>query len=342
MDAKAKRPSKSHGTPAQRPTTRSPVGPISSSTTLVPSTTNIIDVGSKTSDNFPVPDTPFTSAADILSRAYSTTGDALMVAPASPEDYHALLETRDDRGSRARLFYLENQRLLIVTVPIGHHEALHLHLNHLLSVEMFSMGLQSDWMETGATTFQSDLGNTSAGEGDSGGRPDSERPGVDAWPVLVVEAGWTQSMASLRCKKDFWFRHSNHQVKIVILAKAFPPGEDNIGAERRILVEHWQEPARLQRAGATETRLHAAAARDSVCLQTINIVWVGPVPYDDASTPMQRDHTNFNVTRGPLKLDFASLFLRQPAANTNEHDILLDDTDLQKYAVGVWLRKPRP
>ncbi|CAK7216991.1 hypothetical protein SCUCBS95973_003000 [Sporothrix curviconia] len=335
---KPKRLSASRNNRAHPRGTPSVVDPISSSTTLVPSTADITDVdGSKTTDSFPTPNTPFTTAADILSLAYSTPGDALVVAPASTEEYHSLLEARDESGRKARIFYFQDQRLLIVTVPTHHHEALHRGINLLVISEIVLMGLRSDWKDTGATTFVSGLlGNTSAGEGDSGGRPKSTRPGGRSWPVLVVEAGWTQSVASLRCKKDFWFRQSDHQVKIVILAKAFPPCPGDAGVDKRILIEHWQEPARLQRPGATETRMHAAASRDSVCLQTINIVWAGPVSYDDAPAAMRQNTDNFNVTRGPLKLDFSSLFLRQPVAGAGEHDLLLEDAELQEYAADVW------
>ncbi|ERS97549.1 hypothetical protein HMPREF1624_05720 [Sporothrix schenckii ATCC 58251] len=283
------------------------------STTLVPSTANAADVAFiENASAFPVADSVFTTAADILSRAYAATGDGFIVAPVSFAEYCSVADERDRRGSKARLFYLHDSRLLIVTVPTNHHEMLHGQLYHIFTGKLWEIGLGDDWAVTHATTFKSALGNTSAGEGDSGGRPISARPSCAAWPVLVIEAGWTQSLASLRCRKAFWFRQSDHQVKIVLLVKGFPLGGNRDGGpEKRILIEHWQEPYRLHRLGATETRAHAAATRDSVCLQTINIVWAGPIPYDDASMP--------------------------PRPHTNEQDIIISDSELQRFAALMWL-----
>ncbi len=312
---------------------------ISADTTLVRSWTGTTKTaGSPSAVNavaLPTADTGFTSADEILSLARTIPGDALVVVPTSLEEYRALEDLRDQQDEKLRFLYRAEYALLIVTVPTAMHEQLHIGLDRRVLYQVISMGLDEDWASSGATTFRSTLGSGSAGEGDSGGRPASTRPGHRQWPTLVIEAGWTQTLASLRCRKDFWFKDSQHHVKIVLLAKGYSANDEHGGAERRILLEHWQERASLQRPGATETRLHAASHRDSICLQTINIVWAGAAPYHVANDAMRRDPNNFNVTRGPLRLDFARVFLRQPAGG-HEHDIVVDDSALQRYAVGVW------
>ncbi|KIH89940.1 hypothetical protein SPBR_00801 [Sporothrix brasiliensis 5110] len=336
---KRKQPHPSPGVSTRRSSSRSATGSNSMSTALVPSTDNVSDTAFlEKASALPVADSAFTTAADILSRAYSATGDGFVVEPVSFAEYRSVADERDRRGSKARLFYLHDARLLIVTVPTIHHEMLHGQLYFIFTGMLWEAGLGDDWVGTHATTFRSALGNTSTGEGDSGGRPKSARRSNTEWPVLVMQVGWTQSLASLRCKKDFWFRQSDHQVKIVILVKAFPlGGSGDGGSKKRILIENWQGQSRLQRPGATGTRAHAAATRDSVCLQIINIVWAGPMPYDEASMSVRQDPNNFNVTRGPLKLDFSKLFLRQPIPHTNEKDIIISDSELQHYATVMWL-----
>lgn len=169
--------------------------------------------------------------------------------------------------------------------------------------------------------------------------PSPERDGEDAWPTIVVEGGYTQSLESLRAKIRFWFARSAHSVKIAVLAKAFP--EDH--AQKRILIEQWQErdvSVTAARPGASATRLStispSATLQQPVCIQTINIVWAVPgVAYDEASPAQRRDPGAFNMVRGPLRLEFARLFLRQPVG-PGERDIVLLDDDLQWYASRVW------
>ncbi|EPE03592.1 hypothetical protein F503_01850 [Ophiostoma piceae UAMH 11346] len=143
---------------------------------------------------------------------------------------------------------------------------------------------------------------------------------------------------------NFWFAASGHDVKIVLLAKAFP---DDL-AQKRILVEHWQErqaPIDMARPGATRTRLSATrsarTALQPLCLQTITIVWaLDGTPYSEASVEQQRNPLSFNVVRGPLQLDFECLFLRPPQTPA-EHDVVLPDDALRLYAASVWRANTR-
>ncbi|KAK0731888.1 hypothetical protein B0H67DRAFT_89794 [Lasiosphaeris hirsuta] len=130
------------------------------------------------------------------------------------------------------------------------------------------------------------------GEGDLTGGPDPERAGIDDWPTLVIEAGDSESLGELHNDMRWWFRTSNHQVKIALLAKF-----DH--SDRAIVLEKWEEEPRGSRPGATTTR-HAPALQPT-CRQNITI-----------SRNTTADPVSYNVTRGALVLGFRLLFLRDP------------------------------
>jgi hypothetical protein len=116
---------------------------------------------------------------------------------------------------------------------------------------------------------------------------------------------------------EWWFRESNHQVKIVLLSKF----------DRRrqmIILEKWIEQPRASRPGATTTRLAAQLAGTLVpaLQQTITIA-------QDPANPAL-----FDVTRGALLLEFRLLFLRNPGQG--EGDIVVSIPALQFYAARVW------
>ncbi|KAK0730613.1 hypothetical protein B0H67DRAFT_562309, partial [Lasiosphaeris hirsuta] len=62
------------------------------------------------------------------------------------------------------------------------------------------MGLKKSWRNFGSPTL-------------------SAQAGKGAWPTLVIEAGVSQTLAQLRIGMQRWFSMSNHEVKIVLLAK---------------------------------------------------------------------------------------------------------------------------
>ncbi|KAK3935211.1 hypothetical protein QBC46DRAFT_272236, partial [Diplogelasinospora grovesii] len=72
-------------------------------------------------------------------------------------------------------------------------------------------------------------------------------------PTLVIEAGNSQTLEQLRVDMRWWFGPSNHQVKIVLLAKL----DRNQG---QIVLEKWVETRAQPRPGATTTRAAAASA----------------------------------------------------------------------------------
>ncbi|CAK7230876.1 hypothetical protein SCUCBS95973_007719 [Sporothrix curviconia] len=315
--------------PPQKPAA-SPTPPFSSSsTTLVPAT----DV---TTFHNPSPDASFESVGGVLAlieNAIRTRDDSIVVAPSSVKQYNALCRERDVRGHKFRVFYLGTQiRIMIITIPTSAHEGMHRHLSSQLEVQIAQMGLATGWRSFAATTRAGP--SNSYGEADGSIMPFPARAGADQWPTIVFEAGYSQSEESLRAKMNWWFRASNHQVKIVVLAKAFP-----LTAEKRLKVEQWQErPAEAVRPGATGTRRSTAAAGavlQLTCLQAINITWAGHVPFNEATLAEVADPNQYNVARAPLVLEFSLVFLR-PAVGPRESDFTFSADFLQYYAAVVW------
>ena len=91
------------------------------------------------------------------------------------------------------------------------------------------------------------------GEGDSTGGPGAQRGSEESWPTLVIEAGDSETLAELKKDMEWWFSASNHQVKIVLLAK-FDYDEE------QIILEKWIEIQAPLRQGAATTRAFAQMA----------------------------------------------------------------------------------
>lgn len=227
----------------------------------------------------------------------------------------ALLAAREKRGFRLRRYYAALQ-LLIVTIPTGLHERAHLPIYDEITMAIYSMGLKSEWSSNGATTYVSPNGD--GGEGDSSGAPWKQRRGPNAWPTLVIESGYSESLQALRNDMRWWFSASNHQVKIVILAKLDT-------TQRLIILEKYREVQAGQRSGATMTR--AASALEPRLDQAIRISQAG-------NSIDLTDPSSFVVTRGDLRLEFSLLFLRQPGPG--EHDVVIGMQDLQLIAAKIW------
>lgn len=181
------------------------------------------------------------------------------------------------------------------------------------------MGLEGSWKAKGSGTFRTGHPGGDGGESDSAGGPRPARGGHGAWPTLVIEAGYSESLQQLRRDMRWWFDASNHQVKIVILAKFNH-------REREIQLEKWEEELPAIRPGATSTRsvMAAVAART-------------PAPALQQIITITRNATSppsYNVTRGALVLSFRLLFQRDPGPG--EGDIVFNIPDLQDYAELVW------
>lgn len=218
-------------------------------------------------------------------------------------------------GRKLRLKrYYADRRSLIVTIPTSMHEVMHHDLLLRICYQLYDQNLHLEWQPMQSTTFPTQSRDRGGGQGDSSGGPGSRIGG--AWPTLVIEAGYSQSLAALRQQMRWWFDISDHQVKIVVLVKIY------LG-QGQINIEKYQEEQRQPRAGATLTR--AAAALTPYLDQNITIVRHG-----ESADSL----TSYTVTRGALRLDFERLFRRQPMGE--ERDIVITEEQLQQYAAGIW------
>ncbi|KAI0894028.1 hypothetical protein F4806DRAFT_503782 [Annulohypoxylon nitens] len=255
----------------------------------------------------------FTNPQDLFKLIDTTSGDSLIITDVTPQDFADLDEQRTVRGGgfRWRRYYAESQ-ILIVAIPTHAHEMLHCILYEKFRDKVPAR--ESTWRTKAATTFTA---NQDRGEGDSTGGPIPERRGRDEWPTLVIEAGVSESLAQLRSDMQWWFAASNHDVKIVLLAKL-----DN--DQRMITLEKWvvEEPV-AARPGAMTTR--QAVALQPTLQQTITI-------HRNEETRL----ISYNVTGGALVLDSSLLFLRSPGKGEGEGDIIISVSDLQLYAECVW------
>ncbi|KAK3343761.1 hypothetical protein B0T25DRAFT_615061 [Lasiosphaeria hispida] len=240
----------------------------------------------------------FTNVQDLLNVTDYTSRDSLTVT--STEQYR-----------KFRICdYDSNSRVLIITIPTGLHEQLHkgLYNEHIRQVHKRS------WRDIGSETFLAQQGHSgrSSKEGDSTGGPKPERAAKGAWPTLVIEAGVSQTLGQLHISMQRLFSMSNHEVKIVVLAKF---------DGTKILLEKWEEEMPVC-PGATTTR-RSLQHQQPVLRQSITIT-------QNATT----NPISYNVTRSALVLSFQLLFLRDPGPG--EGDIVFSVQELEEYAEDVW------
>ncbi|KAL2757917.1 hypothetical protein ACRALDRAFT_207148 [Sodiomyces alcalophilus JCM 7366] len=228
----------------------------------------------------------------------------------SPEQFVRINEERERRSRRFRFRrYDSTSRTLIVTIPTALHEQLHVLLYEAYRDQVVERGMRRSWATLGSETLQAASQPGDSGEGDSTGGPDPERQGPGRWPTLVIEAGYSQSLAQLQAQMRWWFSVSNHNVKIVLLAK-FDRRHD------KIILQRWEEEGPPPRPGAVNLQ--------PVLRQEITIS-------RDTST----DPPSYKVARGVLVLEFRLLFLRDPGPQ--EGDFIIGMEELQRYAAVVWV-----
>ncbi|KIH86394.1 hypothetical protein SPBR_08898 [Sporothrix brasiliensis 5110] len=256
--------------------------------------------------------------------------DSLVVGHMSVNKFRAIEAERERRGRRNRFFFLPDLACLIVTIPTRRHERAHLEMYDCIQDVIKDMGLADQWTHDGGATFDPPGDASGSGEGDSSGGPSSRHdPHGDAFlPTLVIEAGVSQTLSSLKTKARWWFTASNFHMKVVVLVKL-------LVATSAIEIEQWgAELSGPQRHCATTTRA-SHAAKEAVLKQQVLINWVGPLPLPQ--TPLNRRAlSDFHVQGAPLVLRFQDLMDRPPVPAAGEHDILIPEVRLQRMAKRVW------
>lgn len=231
----------------------------------------------------------------------------------SPGHFTEIQREREEQGGKFRFRdYDSNSRVLIITIPTHLHEQPHNQLYIEFAGQIRDMGLKKSWINIGSAIHSAQQGQIGK-EGDSAGGPKPERAATGAWPTLVIEAGFSQTSGRLRLTMRRWFSMSNHEVKIVLLAKF---------DGTTILLEKWEEEVPV-RPGAATTR-RSLQHQTPVLRQSITIT-------QNATT----NPISYNVTRGALVLSFRLLFLRDPGPG--EGDLVFSVQELEEYAETVWL-----
>jgi hypothetical protein len=176
------------------------------------------------------------------------------------------------------------------------------------------MGLSAQWEDIGSPTLRAQGGEAGAAEGDSTGGPRPARSGRTAWPTLVIEAGYSQSMPQLHRHMQWWFSAPNHEVKIVLLVKFHP-----VAQQQRIVLEKWVETAQRETRRTPGLRPHLS--------QTITI-------YEEPANEATGTPATYTAVGGALRLEFRLLLLRAPGPGKG--DIVVTVAQLEDYAARVW------
>ncbi|KAK4141890.1 uncharacterized protein C8A04DRAFT_38796 [Dichotomopilus funicola] len=264
-----------------------------------------------------VPVVKFTTIKELFQVIDKTRSDVLIASDISPKDVDEIHSARDKAGRGFRLSYISPlTEKMLITIPSRPHEAAHENIHKFIMFRIYGMGLDDRWSTEGATRYKSSEIQGSGSEPDKAGKPIPERP-EDGWPTLVIEAGYSQSMASLRATMEWWFRASNHEVKIVLLIKVNQ-------IQQSLVIERWEEVHPTARLGATTTRSVSPLRPD--CRQEITIT------KDTSSNP-----ATYQVNSTDLVLPFRLLFLREPGPQ--EGDIVVTTAELQRCAAKVWYRR---
>lgn len=254
---------------------------------------------------------------DILFQELETiTRQGLVVDHVNRQTYQDICAERAKRGRRYRFTqYLPRFQVLIIAMPNPRHDAASRHLECVIAQRVDAMGLGGDWRYEGSITYFERLNGEllCSREGTSAGRPRSLRSSILDWPTMAVECGPSDSMLQLREKALWWFTASGDDVKVVLLF------EVNTFTEC-ITIEKW---------GVAQCR-----GRDQSLIYTPHCdqrVIITRVTNTSDTIPI----TSYVVFFGPLRLDFETLFLRQPRKDSSERDIIISNYDLRRLAAAI-------
>ncbi|KAL6835070.1 hypothetical protein V8C40DRAFT_282609 [Trichoderma camerunense] len=252
------------------------------------------------------PLTTFSTLDNLFEKLETTTSQGLIVDQVSRQTYESICAERAERRRRYRFFlYLGEIQDLIITMPNPCHDAASRHLDLVIARKIKAMGLSGEWLHEDSITylerFNGDL--LSSGEANLAGRPRLLRPSIlHDWPTIVVDFGPSNSMPLLRKKAGWWLRASGHEVRLVLLFEV----NTSTGG---ITIEQWRAgPSRVQK--VTIRRVVDAS---------------GTIPV-----------ASYEVFRGPLWLNFRSLFLRPPRRGSGEMDVVIGNNELQRLAKATW------
>lgn len=191
--------------------------------------------------------------------------------------------------------FISHTIVLKMLTPI--HEAAHRAFSEIFSA--WHRGQESRLLPVGNATVE---GSTRKKCPDSSWKTSVYIPGRDMkWPTILVEAGWSESMAKLKQDVLFWLRESEQQVKAALTIQVTRRGS--------IAIQQW--------------KLDQTAHRSSVKpIQAMHI------------TRNRCADSNQHQISGSMHIQFEDCFLR--VKRGNESDFVLSIDDMTEIAEAVW------
>lgn len=220
-------------------------------------------------------------------------------------------------GHCVQITYFWHERVMIVKLPSVLHELGHVEFGKELTHELTLMGVPiHNFVGTGSGKM---VGRDSSKEGDSSFKPRRVRRRENDWPTIVVEAGYSPNLRSLRNAARWWLYNSNDDVKIVILISI-------CARTKQLIVEKWCNIPVIPR---RSNRCQQGPGALLILPGLVTSITVSHIPNTQLDLP-----TSYNVVGPSLTLEFARLFLRAPIPP--EHDVSLGHQELQSWAMAVW------
>jgi len=221
-----------------------------------------------------------------------------------------LTKIDDKRGKHTRVTYYKDINLLIIKLmPSVKHEAAHGNFGQMKVIKTNVMGMSDNLYSTGATRFE---GSSSSKEADTSFKPRSRVNETD-WPTIVIEAGLSESLASLRSDAKWWLINSGGDVMIVVIISITP-------RNKSLRIEKWENVAPAL--GRPITRANPG----------------GPIPRSVQEITIRPNATGaitpYRVIGAPLVLHFHKIFLRLPIPP--ETDFTFSTNELAGFARTFW------
>ena len=283
-----------------------------------------IDSSAALLETFPTP-APFSSLAACINTV--TTREDRILEGTSDDEYLAFSgvsvadfdKIEKWRGNRAiRLFYLGEVEILIVKIPSRIHEGVHLAFARECVLRAHGIGLlPQEFVGVGSAKYTRLLrGNQrTSKEADGCWINLLLRNGATDWPSLVIEAGYSQGMASLRSAARWWISRGRGQVRIVLILSIRV-------ATRTIKVERWVPRIATMNA---YVRNHLRPRP----LSNLNF------PTMSGSITINQSTTPSTITGDlPLTLEFEQIIGRP--AGANEADMVFSAQDLDNMTLHLW------
>ncbi|PYI12662.1 hypothetical protein BO78DRAFT_381815 [Aspergillus sclerotiicarbonarius CBS 121057] len=168
------------------------------------------------------PPKPYTNLADLTTAIHTKSDQVytegisqyLSFNHISPETFHYIGEHRSELGRKVRFAYYPDIATLIIKVLTREEEIAQRNIGEEITLQCRGMGITFDeYLAIGATKYVGPTG--SENEADSSWINPTLRP--DGWPLLVLEAGLSESMPLVRQAPAWWISNSGGQVRIVLL-----------------------------------------------------------------------------------------------------------------------------